>query len=110
MQRPFRQDCPEPQIVPQLPQLFPSVCVFEHVPPQLVGVELEQTQLPFWHTRLLPQVTEHMPQLALSVFRSAQPLPHAVYPDAQLAELLTHVPAPLHLSPFVQMVPQLPQF
>ena len=83
--------------------------MFEQVPAQFVGVELEQTQLPFWHTLLPLQVTEHMPQLLLSVFRSAQLLPHAVYPEAQLAELVTHTPAPLHL-PFVQMVPQLPQF
>jgi hypothetical protein len=105
----LRHDCPEPQTVPQVPQLFPSVRVFEQVPAQLVGVELEQTQLPFEHTRLAPQVTEHIPQLPLSVLRSAQLLPHAVYPEAQLAELLTHTPAPLHL-PFVQIVPQLPQF
>ena len=96
--------------MPQLPQLFPSVCVFEQVPEQFVGVALEQTQVPLEHTRLLPQVTEHIPQLLLSVLRSAQLLPHAVYPDAQLAELLTQVPAPLHLFPMVQIVPQPPQF
>lgn len=107
---PLRQDWPAPHTVPHEPQLFPSVCVFEQVPPQLVGVWLEQMQLPPEQTRLLPQLTEHMPQLALSVLRLAQLLPHAVYPDAQLAELLTHVPAPLHLSPLAHAVPQPPQF
>jgi hypothetical protein len=96
--------------VPQVPQLLPSVCVFEQVPAQLVGVALEQAQFPFEQTRLLPQVTEHMPQLLLSVLRSAQLLPQAVYPEAQLAELVTHVPAPLHLSPMPHLVPQPPQF
>jgi hypothetical protein len=96
-------------MVPQLPQLFPSVCVFEQVPAQFVGVALEHTQLPLEHTRLLPQETEHIPQLLLSVLRLAQALPHDVYPDAQLLEVLTHLPAPLHFSPLAQIVPQPPQ-
>jgi hypothetical protein len=75
---PLVHDCPAPQTVPQVPQLLPSVCVFEHVPPQLVGVSFEHTHRPPEHTRLLPQVTEHMPQLLLSVLRSAQAPLHDV--------------------------------
>jgi hypothetical protein len=106
---------PAAHTVPQLPQLFPSVAVFEQVPEQLVGVLFAHTQVPPLHTRLLPQVTEHIPQLLLSELRLAQLLLlHATYPEAQLAESLTHMPAPLHLYPVPkrveQLVPHAPQF
>jgi len=98
----------------QVPQLFPSVCVFEQVPEQSVGVLFAHTQVPPLQTRLLPQVTEHMPQLLLSELRLAQLLLlHDTYPEAQLAESATHLPAPLHLYPLpkrvVQLVPHAPQ-
>jgi hypothetical protein len=101
--------------VPQVPQLFASVCVFEQVPEQSVGVWLSHTQVPPLQTRLLPQVTEHIPQFCLSELRLLQLLLlHDTYPEAQLAESLTHLPAPLHLYPLpkrvVQLVPHCPQF
>ena len=106
---------PAAQTVPQLPQLFPSVCVFEQVPEQSVGVLLSQTQVPPLNMRLLPQVTEHMPQLLLSELRLLQLLLlHETYPEAQLSVFLMHLPAPLHLYPLpkrvVQLVPHDPQF
>jgi hypothetical protein len=66
------------QTVPQRPQLFPSVCVFEQVPAQLVDALLGQVQLPPEHTRLLPQLTEHEPQFDLLLARSTQLFPHIV--------------------------------
>jgi hypothetical protein len=64
--------------VPQVPQLFPSVCVSEHVPAQLVVALVGQEQLPPEQTRLLPQLTEHEPQFDLLLLRSTQLFPHIV--------------------------------
>ncbi len=69
-------------MVPQVPQLVASVCVFEQVPAQFV-VPLGHPHWPALHTRLLPQICEQRPQFCLLFCRSTHWFPHCVKPDAE---------------------------
>jgi hypothetical protein len=93
--------------VPQAPQFSLSVCNAEQVPAQFT-VPDGQVHAPPLHTRLLPQICEQIPQLVLSVRRSAQELPHWVYPGA--VHRTAQVPA-LHTGVLGgHRLPHAPQF
>jgi hypothetical protein len=107
---PLTQPCPAAHSVPQIPQLFPSVRRFEHVPAQFV-VPVGQPHTPPLQTRLLPHTSEQSPQSFLLLWRSTQiavgPAPHSTNPDA--AHEAPHTPSlQIGVVP-PHRLPQLPQ-
>ncbi len=89
------------QKVPQVPQLFASVCVSVQKPPQSV-CPVGQTHALFTHCVPPVQIVPHIPQLLLSLVRSTQvplqsvcPLGQAHWPLSQClppVQLLLHDP------------------
>lgn len=97
-------------VVPQVPQLLPSVTRFVHVPAQSVNGAL-QTHEPLAQRRLPPQVAMQLPQLALLLDRFAheapRPLPHCV---VGAKHVMTHVLSEQSGSVPGHPAPQAPQF
>src|SRR5689334_15610015 len=86
-------------LVPQLPQLFMSVCaltqaLLQKVPP------FGQAHMPLEHTlRGLEQTVVQVPQWFASVCALTHSSPHAVSPPAQPQLLAAHVCAAEHAMP-----------
>jgi hypothetical protein len=90
-----------------VPQLAASVVKSEHVPAQLT-VCAGQVHTLFSQTRLLPQISEHMPQLALFDVVSTHAFPHAVKPGAE--HRTAHTPSSQMGAAPPQRFPHAPQF
>jgi hypothetical protein len=105
------QACPAAHVVPQVPQLAPSVERSAHVPAQFVVPE-GHPHAPFVQMRLLPQICEQSPQFCLLVCRSAHdamtPVPHSVKPEA--VQRIAQTPSLHSGSAPEQRSPQVPQF
>jgi hypothetical protein len=95
-------------VVPQVPQLLSSVCMFVHVPAQLVNGAW-QVHPPLTQRRLPPQAAPQNAQFSLLLDRSAQtaprPTPHWV---AGVHEM-THAPFEHKGSAAGHALPHVPQ-
>ena len=70
---------PAAQSVAHVPQLFRSLCVSRHEPPQLVRpVAHDTTQRPAEHTCPAAHAVPQAPQLARSLWRSRHEPPQSV--------------------------------
>src|SRR5580692_3465174 len=99
MHTPPLQDSPVPQAWSQVPQLFESVFRSKQPLPHWViappspPVQLS-AQVPFKHTRPVPQVEPHVPQLSPLVERSTHLPSHDVFPPEHVGPVIESPPAP----------------
>ncbi len=91
-------------VVPQVPQLFRSVCAFTQVDPHCV-CPIGHTQTPAVHVAVAGQTLPHAPQFDGSVCRSTQLLPHC---DCPLGHV--HMPPEQLRDASGQTLPHAPQF
>jgi hypothetical protein len=115
------------QTLPQVPQLFLSVCLLTHPPPQQSGVVPEQEfpqdpqfcgsvcvreQLPLQHSRPPAHALPQLPQFAVSDCVSTQRPPHAcaepLHESVQVPVTHVQVPPPPASEPHA--LPHAPQF
>jgi hypothetical protein len=100
------------QTLPQLPQLWTSVCVLMQVPLHS-DWPLGQAQVPFWQVRPLVHTVPHVPQLAGSMLVFTHAVPHSV--AVVPVQFRPHTPAvqvavPVPAVGAGQTVPQVPQW
>ncbi len=91
------------QALSHAPQLLGSLRIWVHAPPLHPTPLFKQLHTPVWHEVPAPHAALHPPQLALSVFSSTHPVPHADWPAGQ-----AHAP-PEHAWPEGHSFPQAPQ-
>ena len=108
--------CPEPQAVPQPPQLRGSVDVSTQAPPHKdCPVAQELAQAPFEHTWPTWHGFEHAPQFSGFDFRSTQAPLHDVVPVGHW-QVKADPPAPAsvalgrQMEPPLHALPHAPQF
>jgi hypothetical protein len=97
------QVAPGLQTLPQVPQLKLSAILSTQAPLQTVGVAAGQPHTPEAQVPPMAHTVPHVPQLAASVARVAQPLLQVTRPIGQV-----HTPA-AHTAPGLQALPQVPQ-